>query len=137
MADNRRSSLTDAEIAYLQTQRLARIATVGPHGQPHVVPVAFRYNRENGTIDVGGHGFATRKKWRDVQRNPKVALVVDDIASVNPWRVRGIEVRGEAEILMSGGQSIGPGFDAEMFRIRPARVISWGINPETKDRKTS
>jgi len=133
MANNKKqSSLTSAEITYLQSQRMARIATVGHNGQPHVVPVAFRYNPETETIDIGGHdGFAERKKWRDVKSNPKVALVIDDIVSVNPWKVRGIEIRGEAEMLMTGGQSIVPGFDPEMFRIKPKRVISWGINPES------
>ena len=127
------SSLTAAEIAYLQSQRMARIATVGSNGQPHVVPVAFRYNPETETIDIGGHdGFAKRKKWRDVKSNPKVAVVIDDIVSVNPWTVRGIEIRGEAEMLMTGGQSIVPGFDPEMFRITPKRAISWGINQEAK-----
>ena len=134
MANNKKqSSLTAAEITYLQSQRMARIATVGSNGQPHVVPVAFRYNPETATIDIGGHdGFAKRKKWRDVKSNPKVAVVIDDIVSVNPWKVRGIEIRGEAEMLMTGGQSIVPGFDPEMFRIKPKRVISWGINPETQ-----
>ena len=133
MANKKQSSLTAAEITYLQSQRMARIATVGSNGQPHVVPVAFRYNTETETIDIGGHnGFAKRKKWRDVKSNPKVAVVIDDIVSVNPWKVRGIEIRGEAEMLMTGGQSIVPGFDPEMFRITPKRVISWGINPETQ-----
>ena len=132
MANKKQISLTAAEITYLQSQRIARIATVGPNGQPHVVPVAFRYNPETETIDIGGHdGFAKRKKWRDVKSNPKVAVVIDDIVSVNPWKVRGIEIRGEAEMLMTGGQSIVPGFDPEMFRIKPKRVISWGIDPES------
>ena len=131
MAEEKKGAFTPAEIAYLQSQRLARIATVGPNGQPHVVPVGFRYNLETDTIDVGGHHFAERKKWRDVQKNAKVAIVVDDIASVKPWTVRGIEIRGTAEILMNGGQTVIPGFDAEMFRITPKRVVSWGINVET------
>jgi pyridoxamine 5'-phosphate oxidase family protein len=121
------SPFTPAEIAYLQSQRLGRIATAGRANQPHVVPVGFRYNPELDTIDIGGHNFAQRKKYRDVQHNPRVAFVVDDLASVNPWRVRGIEIRGMAELLSTGGHEIGPGFDPEMLRIRPARIISWGI----------
>ncbi len=105
------SAFTDAEVAYLQGQRLGRLATVDPAGQPHVVPVAFRYNPDQDTIDIGGHGFARRKKYRDVQRNPRVAFVVDDLASVDPWRPRMIEIRGEAEILSEGGQTIQPFFD--------------------------
>ena len=123
------SVFTPEEIRYLQTQRLARIATAGSDGQPHVVPVGFRYNPETDTVDIGGHDFAQRKKWRDVQQNPPVAVVIDDVASVNPWTVRGIEVRGQAEILMSRGETVIPGFDAAMFRITPKRIVSWGINP--------
>jgi pyridoxamine 5'-phosphate oxidase family protein len=122
------SAFTPTEIAYLQSQRLGRLATVGPDGQPHVVPVAFRYNPDLDTIDIGGHDFARRKKYRDVQRDPRVALVVDDVASVTPWRARGIEVRGRAEVLTEGGQTIQPGFDPEMFRVRPRRVVSWGLD---------
>src|SRR5689334_13252512 len=64
------SVFTPAEIAYLQSQRLGRIATVGPDHQPHVVPVGFRYNPDQDTIDIGGHcGFTKRKKYRDVSQN--------------------------------------------------------------------
>ena len=121
------SAFTAAEISYLQSQRLARLATAGPDCQPHVVPLAFRYNPDTDTIDVGGHDFAKRKKYRDVQSNPRVAIVIDDLASTDPWRPRMIEIRGEAEILPSGGEAIGRGFDPDMFRIRPKRVISIGI----------
>jgi len=123
------SAFTDAEIAHASGQRLGRLATVGPTGQPHVVPVGFRYNPEHDTIDIGGHDFAKRKKFTDVRANPKVAFVVDDLASVSPWRPRGIEIRGKAEILPSGGERFGPGYDLEIFRVRPRRIVSWGIEP--------
>src|SRR3984893_6940714 len=124
------SVFTPAEITYLQSQRLARVATSGPGGQPHVVPVSFRYNPDNDTIDVGGHGFAHRKKYRDVQRNPRVAIVIDDLASVDPWRPRMLEVRGLADILPTGGEAIVQGFDPEAFRIHPKRIVSFGIKSE-------
>ncbi len=124
----RARGFSPAEIAYLQSQRLGRLATVGVDGAPHVVPVAFRYNAALGTIDIGGHHFASRKKYRDVQRNPRVAFVVDDVPSTDPWIARGIEIRGEAQILLAGGEEIGPGFDPEMFRITPAHIASWGID---------
>ncbi len=122
------SVFTPSEISYLQSQRLARIATVGPDGQPHVVPVGFHYNPDEDTIDVGGHNFAKSKKFRDVQQNPRVAIVIDDLASVNPWTVRGIEIRGQVEVLTTGGENVGPGFESEMFRIKPSRIVSWGID---------
>ncbi|SRR5260370_22352651 len=124
------SSFTEDELEYLKSQRLGRLAT-SVEGRPHVVPVSFRYNREHDTIDIGGHGFAQRKKFRDVQRNPNVAFVVDDLASIQPWRPRGIEIRGDAEILAQGGKGIVPGFDDEMFRIRPVRIYSWGLESGT------
>jgi pyridoxamine 5'-phosphate oxidase family protein len=123
------SAFTDAEIAFLKAQRIGRLATVGADGQPHVVPVGFRYNPNEDAIEIGGHGgFTKRKKYRDVANNPKVAFVVDDVPSVNPWTVRGVEIRGQAEILSTGGAALGPGFDPEMFRIRPKRIVSWGID---------
>jgi len=60
--------LTEPEIDYLTSQRLGRLATVGPNGHPHVVPVGFRYNGELDTIDIGGRDFAKRKKPRLSQR---------------------------------------------------------------------
>jgi pyridoxamine 5'-phosphate oxidase family protein len=124
------SLFSPAEVAYLNSQRLARIATIGSDGQPHVVPVAFRYNPDEDTIDIGGHGFAQRKKYRDVQRNPRVAIVVDDMASIEPWRPRMLEVRGEAEVRSTGGETVMPGFDPQMFRVRPKRIASLGIEPD-------
>jgi pyridoxamine 5'-phosphate oxidase family protein len=129
-----KSSFTPDEISYMQGQRLGRIATLGPDRQPHVVPVSFRYNPDTGTIDVSGHGgFARRKTWHDIQHNARVAIVIDDIASYKPWKVRGVEVRGEAEELLTGGGTVRPGFDEEMIRIKPARVVSWGINVEAAE----
>ncbi|HXY45049.1 MAG TPA: PPOX class F420-dependent oxidoreductase [Acidimicrobiales bacterium] len=122
------SVFTPAEIEYLHSQRLARLATTGLDCQPHVVPVSFRYNAEHDSIDIGGHDFAQRWKFRQVQQNPKVAVVVDDLVSVDPWTPRAIEVRGEASILGTGGKEIMPGFDDEMFRITPRQVVSWGVD---------
>jgi pyridoxamine 5'-phosphate oxidase family protein len=122
------SAFNAVELAYLQSQKLGRLATAGADSQPHVVPVTFRYNPVEDSIDIGGHGgFAKRKKYRDVTQNPRVAFVIDDLASVDPWAPRGLEIRGIAEVLSEGGKTLGPGFDQEMFRIRPKRIISWGL----------
>ena len=115
------------EIAYLDGQMLGRLATTGSKGHPHVVPVGFRYNPKEDTIDIGGHGFAASRKFRDIQRQPWVAFVVDNIASTDPWRVHGVEIRGIAEIHTDGGDAVRPGFDPEMIRIRPRRIVSWGL----------
>jgi pyridoxamine 5'-phosphate oxidase family protein len=125
------SVFTDEERRYLLSGvAIGRLATVGSDGTPHVVPTSYRYNQRHDTIDIGGHDFATRKKYRDVLRNAKVAFVIDDIASVNPWRARGIEIRGEAEVLDTGGTDLGPGFAPQMFRITPKRIVSWGLEEQ-------
>src|SRR2546430_15674347 len=121
------SAFTPAEIAYLRGHLLGRLATVGPNGQPHVVPVAFRYSGETDAIDIGGYDFAKRKKYRDGRGKPRGALVIDDVPSVNPWRARGIEIRGVAEILGTGGGRLIPGFAPQKFRLRPRRVVSRGV----------
>jgi pyridoxamine 5'-phosphate oxidase family protein len=123
------SPFTEKEIEYLRGQRLGRPATVGGGGAPHIVPVGFRLDAEAGTIEIGGHGLSRSKKWRDLQASPKVAFAVDDLASVNPWTPRGIEIRGHAELHESGGEERfgGGGWDSAWFSIVPQRIISWGI----------
>jgi pyridoxamine 5'-phosphate oxidase family protein len=119
------AELSAAERAYLNSQRLGRMATVDGKGQPQANPVGYRL-QEDGTILIGGYAMGTTKKWRNLQANPKIALVVDDIASVTPWRVRGVEIRGEAELL-TGPHNLGSHMSEEAIRIHPRRVHSWGI----------
>ncbi len=122
------SPFTEKGIEYLRGQRLGRVATAGGGGAPHIVPVGFRLGAGAGTIEIGGHGLSRSKKWRDLQANPKVAFAVDDLASVDPWTPRGIEIRGPAELHDSGGKErFGDGWDSAWFSIVPQRIISWGI----------
>lgn len=121
------SHFTEKEIEFLRGQRLARVATVGGDGSPHVVPVGFRLDSEGQAIEVGGHGLSRSKKWRDLLANPRIALVIDDLVSVNPWTPRGIEIRGRAELHSDGGDKFGPGWDSAWIRIVPQRIVSWGI----------
>lgn len=120
------SNFTDAEIEYMQSQRLGRLATVNKAGEPHVVPVSFHHNAELDVIDIGGHGLSKSKKFRDILQNPNAAFVVDDV--LPPWKPRFIEIRGRAEQVFEGGQSFGPGFDPEMIRIFPRHIISFGLS---------
>ena len=124
------SAFTPAEVDYLTSQRLGRLATAGHDCQPHVVPMAFRYNPEQGTIDIGGLRISQTKKYRDLAANPRVGFVVDDIASIDPWKVRMLEIRGETEILPVGGKEIMPGFEDAFIRIHPRRIVSFGIDGE-------
>ena len=113
------SVFTDAELRYLTGGRqLGRLATVGADGTPHVVPVAWIYNAARDAIDVGGHELERTKKFRDVARSGRAAIVVDDLASTDPWRPRGIEVRGRAEALT---------LPTPLIRIHPERIVTWGL----------
>jgi pyridoxamine 5'-phosphate oxidase family protein len=121
------SAFTDLEIEYMAGQRLGRIATVGADGQPHVVPTSFRYNAEHDAIDVGGMRMSQTKKTRDVQRTGRASIVIDDV--LPPWQPRMIEVRGTAEVLPAGGKAFGDNFEDTIVRIRPARIVAFGIDP--------
>jgi pyridoxamine 5'-phosphate oxidase family protein len=113
------SVFTAAELEYLSGGRqLGRIATVGADGTPHVVPVAWIYNAARDAIDVGGHELERTKKFRDVTRSGRVAIVIDDVGSSEPWRPRGIEVRGRGEAIP---------LPTPLIRIHPERIVSWGL----------
>ncbi|MEU4435137.1 PPOX class F420-dependent oxidoreductase [Nocardia rhamnosiphila] len=120
------TTLTRDHIDYLAGQRLGRLATVAPDGAPQNNPVGFRYNPELGTIDIAGWNMGRSRKFRNLARNNRVAFVVDDIASVQPWRVRCLEIRGAAEALTETVTYIGPE-ESELIRIHPERVIAFGL----------
>ncbi len=123
------SVFRDAEVAYMAGGRqLARLATVGADGTPHVVPVAFLYNAVRDTIDVGGGELADTKKFRDVARSGRAAIVIDDLASTDPWHPRGIEIRGRGEAIA---------MPTPLIRIHPERIVSWGLEPRGSARTVS
>lgn len=115
------SAFSPAELAYLRAgQRLGRLATIDPTGQPHVVPLGWRYNPDLDTIDISGHNCARTRKFRNARANPKVAFVVDDV--LPPFRPRCVMVQGSAQALdaeTAGGSEA-------MIRITAQKVVSWG-----------
>ncbi len=117
---------TPAELDYLRSQRLGRLATVAVDGAPQNNPIGFVVNEALGTIDISGWNLTASRKFRNLATNPNVALVVDDIASVDPWEVRGVEVRGVAEALGGEGDPEGT-VRRPVIRIWPRRIISWNV----------
>ncbi len=112
---------TDSERLYLaEGMKLARLATVGADGTPHVVPVGWWIDPILGVVEVRGRDLAATKKFRDVAGNGRAAIVIDDLASTDPWLPRGIEIRGRAQALDE---------DRPVIRIHPERIVSWGIEP--------
>lgn len=121
---------TERELAYLRDQRLGRLATVRPNGTVQNNPVGFGYNERLQTIDIGGRNMAASQKFRNVAAGSKVSFVVDDIASVDPWRFRCLEIRGDAEALTDPTDSAGH-VDGPIIRIHPRRIISFGLDGDS------
>lgn len=120
---------TDTELHYLAGQRLGRLATSQPDGTLQVSPVGFGVHEELGTIDIGGFSMARSRKYRNVLDNGRAAFVVDDVYSVDPWRVRFLEIRGYAEAIEAPTDSRDQARLGAIIRIHPKRIISAGIQP--------
>ncbi len=97
---------TEPELEFLRSQRIGRLATVGPSGWPHVVPVMFAFD-ESGLFEFDADGV----KLRNLQFEPRAAIVID---SMGPKR--GVAVQGRVEV-------IGP----ERARLTGVRKFSWGL----------
>jgi pyridoxamine 5'-phosphate oxidase family protein len=120
---------TEAELAYLDGQRWGRLATAQPDGTLQASPVGFEYNAELDTIDVRGYGMSGSRKFKNVADNGRAAFVVDDVPSLDPFRVRCLEIRGSAEAVQ-GPNNRADGGDGAIIRIHPKRIISFGIDEE-------
>lgn len=99
-------ALNDAERAYLASERVGRLATVGPTGFPHVMPVRYSLT-DDGVLEFDADGI----KLRNLSAEPRVAFVVDGMGPR-----RGVAIQGVASV-------IGP----ERARLEPRRVFSWGL----------
>jgi len=121
-------SFTPDELTYLNDQRLGRLATVDAAGAPQNNPVGFVIDAATGHVLIGGRDLGATRKFRNVRGHPAVAFVVDDLASVDPWVVCGVEVRGFAQALTDVDPPM-PGMNREVIRITPHRIASWGIEP--------
>ena len=104
---------TGKEIEYIKSQRLARIATASSFShsdvessQPDVAPVGFDFDGEY--FYVGGINILKSIKYKNILKNNKVALVIDDLKATNPWEPHGIRIYG--------------------IRIKPTKKWGWGID---------
>jgi pyridoxamine 5'-phosphate oxidase family protein len=120
-------TFTQAELDYLTTQPIGRLATVSPGGQVQNNPTNFFLDAGTGTIVIGGGALGRSQKFRNVERGSTVAFVVDDLASVDPWTPRGIEIRGRATALTDQDPPL-PGLSHEIIRLEPTKIISWGLD---------
>lgn len=122
-------TFTNPEIRFLSRQPLGHLTTIGPDGTPQVKPVGFAYNPDTGSIDISGLNMAASAKYRNVQRNPRVAFVVDEVTEQNsPDGAHFLEIRGRAETVTGVIQTddlLAP----EIIRIHPTRVLSFNVDP--------
>ena len=110
---------TEKEITYINSQHLARLASVSKTSQPDVAPVGFRFDGQK--FFVSGYDITKTFKYKNVKAGSTlVALVIDDLASVTPWVVRGIKIHGNAEIVETGGRA--------SLVITTLRSWSWGVD---------
>ena len=115
------SAFTVAELEYLASQPLMRFASASANGRPDVAPVVFEIDGDD--VLTAGFDITHTVRYRNIQSNPRVSVVVDDLASVNPWSPRGIKIIGTVAIEDVDG--------SPRFRISPEVIISWAINDTT------
>jgi pyridoxamine 5'-phosphate oxidase family protein len=120
------------ELGYLKSQLIARVATTSPKGKPNVAPVGFEFDGKYFYIgSVKQKILHSTPRYKNIKNGSKrVAIVIDDLVSVEPWKVRGIRLNGEADIVARNGE-FGKG---EYIRIKPKLTWSWGFSG--KPRKT-
>ena len=116
------AAFTEQELAYLAGQPLMRFASASPTGQPDVATVAFSVDGDD--IVTAGFDIAKTVRYRNIGANPRAAVVIDDLAALDPWTPRGIKVRGRVRI-EGPGEGEGGG---QRFRISPEVIWSWGVN---------
>jgi pyridoxamine 5'-phosphate oxidase family protein len=116
------AEFTNAQVKYLKSQRLGRLATLRPDGTLQNNPVGFSFDEESGTFEVGGFNMGGSQKYKNVVANGQVAFVVDDLKTTDPWKPRMVEVRGTAEPLANDDPR------KSTIRIHPLRIISFGID---------
>jgi pyridoxamine 5'-phosphate oxidase family protein len=122
-------TFSHAEMRFLARQPRGYLATLGPDGTPQVKPLAFTYNPSLGTIDITGFNMGASAKYRNVQTNPNVAFVVDEVTEQSMEGVHFLEVRGVAETAVGTHDPQGH-LAPEIIRIHPRRVISFNVGPD-------
>jgi pyridoxamine 5'-phosphate oxidase family protein len=125
---------TEKEKEYIKSQRLVRIATSSyfPSDdgtcQPDVAPVGFDFDDEY--FYIGGMNILKSTKYKNILKNNKVALVIDDLKTINPWDPRGIRIYGIADTVdrQGGYMSDSDHPQSRYIRIRPIKKWAWGID---------
>lgn len=128
--------------AFLRSQPLCRVATVGPSGRPHTSALWFVWD---GTA-LWLNSLTRSQRWTDLERDPRISVIVDD-GGADFLRLRGIELQGSAEVVgeaprkgapldeltvperLFGEKYMGGEFRYDgrhgWLRVRPEKIASW------------
>jgi coenzyme F420-0:L-glutamate ligase/coenzyme F420-1:gamma-L-glutamate ligase len=143
--------LTPDEAVFLRGERVARLATVGLDGMPHLVPVCFEAAIDAGILTVLYIALDEKpkrvapgqlKRVRNLVANPAVSLLVDRYDDGDWGRLAFLRVDGRATILDPGAPGHAPALAAlrakypqyrtmaleerPIIRIAPLATRSWG-----------
>jgi hypothetical protein len=137
---------TDERNAFLRSQPVCRVATVGSTGVPHVSALWFVWD---GTA-LWLNSLVRSQRWADLGRDPTMAVIVDD-GGADFLRLRGVELRGNAlvvgevprtgepldeliepERLFAGKYAGGRDFSYDgrhaWLRLVPEKIVSWDFS---------
>ena len=133
--------------AFLDEQRIVSVATTGPQGRPHLVPLW--YVPGDGP-SLTGWTFAKSQKARNLERDPRATLQVED--GVQYHELRGVMLECDVDVerdptavaerygmplfarYAGGGGDPGPEVRAMVeqqapkrvgLRFKPTRIVSW------------
>jgi nitroimidazol reductase NimA-like FMN-containing flavoprotein (pyridoxamine 5'-phosphate oxidase superfamily) len=131
---------TEERDAFLGVERTCRVGTVGVDG-PHVTALWFVWHRES----VWLTSLVRSQRWTDVERDPRLTVLVD--AGEGYAQLRGVEIRGRAkpvgevprtgqvvEVLVEperlfGGKYSGGSFTHDgrhgWLQVIPDKIVSW------------
>ena len=113
---------TDKEIRYIKTQPLGRLATISADNQPDNSPIS--YECDGNDFFISGRNLSETRKYKNIDHGQKkVALVIYDLETIDPWKPRGIRIFGTAEIVERSGR-----YGAGVYlHIKPTVSWSWNI----------
>ena len=135
--------MTDDELRdFLDEQMIVSVATIGPKGRPHLVPLWYVRDGD----ELTGWTYAKSQKAKNLERDPQATLQVED--GVSYEELRGVmlecdvEIERDPERVAEYGRALfgryapggGPAVDEMVakqaskrigLRFRPTRTVSW------------
>ena len=90
--------------------------------QPDIVPVGFDFDGVN--FCISGRNLLNSTKYKNVMKNNKVSLAIDDLRPGESWEPRGMKIYGTADVTGDHEGYLGR---TTYLKITPKKKWSWGI----------